>query len=84
MPCHAVDPRPMAILESVHVSSKSGRGIVTIDGGHLSLAKMCRDGLRRDGIARGQLATTFLTTVASLYSDLQTSKELRLKHNLTV
>jgi hypothetical protein len=38
-PSQRVEPRPMAILENVHVTSKSGRGIVTIDGGHLSLTK---------------------------------------------
>lgn len=33
----AVVPRPTAVLERVQISSKSGRGIVNIDGGQLTL-----------------------------------------------
>ena len=34
-----VEPRPTAFLESVHISSQTGRGIVNIDGGKVILRK---------------------------------------------
>lgn len=45
----SVNPRPTAILNRVQISSKTGRGIVNIDGGYLSV----RNSMVRDCAATG-------------------------------